>query len=196
VTRVVKKTPARIPAAADIREKLLPDYLEEKSFTLAKEDATKFRDAVEDVKASEGDGAFDKVVKEKGITATRLAPVSMGALENGDVDYSQRGKDVSQFLASLHYPGAQRFPGMEPDPFVLKKSAVSQPIQNQEGKTVYIVRCSDRQLPTKADMGPGDYLRFKERNLTTLREKKCYEMIASGSLEKILKLERKSSAAQ
>jgi hypothetical protein len=196
ITRLVKRTKAAVPAAADIRDKVLPDYLDEKTYTSAREDATKFRDAVEDAREADADGAFDKVVKEKGLEAKHLSPISKGTLENGDLNYDQRSKDVSQYLASLHYPGAQRTPDMEPDPFLLKKGAVSQPIKNEQGKAVYVVRCADRQLPTKQDMGPGDYARFKERRLTELRQRKCFETITSGNLEKLLKLERKTGASQ
>jgi hypothetical protein len=196
ITRLVKRTKAAVPAAAEIRDKVLPDYLDEKTFTSAKEDATKFRDAVEDARDGDAEGAFEKVVKEKGLEAKRLAPISKGANENRDVEYDKLSKDVSQYLASLHRHGVQRRPDQGPDPFVLKKGAVSQPITNDLGKAVYVVRCAERQLPTKQDMGPGDYSRFKERRLTELRQRKCFEAITSGSLEKLLKLERKTGASQ
>lgn len=194
IARLVRRTAARVPAVADLREKLLPEYVDEKAFTRAVDDAGAFRDAVEDARGAAEESPFDRVAREKGIEVQVLAPISKAALENGDVDWEGRVKDVSQYLASLRSLGGQRFPGMEPDPFVLKKGALSPPIKNSDAKAVYVVYCADRQVPKMEDMGPADYMRFKESMATFVREKKCLERLASGELEKVLKVERRSLA--
>jgi hypothetical protein len=186
ITRVTKKTAARIPEIADMREKLLSEYLDHKSMDRARDDAIAFRDAVLDAKVAEGENRFAAVAKEKGLEVKALAPISKGAQANGDYNAADIGKDDSQFLISLYQGGLRT-----PDPFALKKDGLSTPLANSEGKLVIVAHLLDRQLPTIADMSVADYPKLRDQGLTYFRQKKCLEMTTSEALSKALQLKRR-----
>jgi hypothetical protein len=188
ISRLTKKTPSRVPDVADIRDKILSDYLDEKAAEKARDDATAFRDAVVDANIAEGENRFQKVAKEKGVELKTLAPIARTTpvYENPDFNFMDIGKDVSQYLMSLNQGGVRL-----PDPFALKKDGISTPLANNEAKTTYVVHVLDRIVPTIADLSVAEYPKYKERSLLRLRQKKCLDMTNSEALSKVLQLKRR-----
>lgn len=194
-TRVKKKVEPRIPEVTDIREKLLTDYLEQKSNEDTKNLARDFKDAAND---ATGDDRFAKVAKDKSYEVKALGYISKGRREEPDF-MDEDAKTPTHFIAAQHTPGLPPSAAARTDPFALKKDAIGGPYFDAANKIYYVVRCVDRKEATKADMSSKDYYRVRDKYLSGLRERKCYEMMSSTVLSKQLKLEvpkRESAPAQ
>lgn len=186
IARVKRITEPRIPEVADIREKLISDYVEKKAGEQTKNEAQLFKEAVAD---AQGDDRFARVAKDKGMVIKSLESISKALSQDPLFNLHPDTKDPVRFIAMQRDSGSTPALAAQRDPFVLKKDAVGGPYNDASNKVYYIIHCADRKEATKAEMGPSDYLRFRDRYLRELRERNCYETMSSVSLGKLLKIE-------
>mgnify|MGYP003693601765 CR=1 FL=1 len=188
ISRLTKKTPSRVPDVADIRDKILSDYLDEKAAEKARDDATAFRDAVVDANIAEGENRFQKVARRKGCRAEDAGAHRADDPRLREPRLQLHGHRQGRLaVPDVAEPGGVRLP----DPFALKKDGISTPLANNEAKTTYVVHVLDRIVPTIADLSVAEYPKYKERSLLRLRQKKCLDMTNSEALSKVLQLKRR-----
>jgi len=183
VTRVVKKIASRIPEAAEIRDKALPDYLDSRAWEMVRDEA---RDLAAAAKAATGDDRLAKAAKEKGLEVKAFTPMTKLFAREPQFQALDM-KAPERFLAQQNFGG--RGVRDRADLFELKAGDVAGPSTDEANKVAYVVRCAARAVPKLEELGPSDYIGARDEIVNKLRAKMAHESLSTEALMKALKVE-------
>ncbi len=172
--RVTKKIPEGVPALAEIRERVLEDYLEKKALDLAKEDARAFHTQAT-VSKAEGEQDLDVFVKAASAqkkTLDSVGPFSKGYYRYQAMEYAKEPQGAGKFLKG--YAAL----------FDLKAGEISQPIEDKSNKAFYVGRVVKRELPDAGKIRPAD---FQRSRMMSQNEKR----VGFAEIKNFLKFEEK-----
>lgn len=149
IYRVTKKIPEGLSDFEEVREKVLDEYLEKKSFETAKEQAEAF---LKDAKpattepAKEGESKEDLFAKASKTHDVKIQTVDFFSKSYGRTMEAYRdAESVGKFL--------KRYYGI----FSLKAGEISAAIEDQINKAVHVVRVVERRLPDAASITPKGF---------------------------------------